>query len=533
MNYSTLAFLAFLAAVIFVYYIVPKRAQWVILLIASYCFYLFNGFKHVFFLLGTTLVTYIAALLMQKRRDRYEAELAANSGITRDEKQEMKKKMTKDVHRIQVISVLIDLGVLAVVKYLNFLISTLDSVLAKFSGISISTISIIVPLGISFYTFMAMGYLIDIGRGRYPAEKNFFKVALFLSFFPSITQGPINRFDAVGKQLSEEHTLSYENLKFGAQLIMWGFFKKLVIADRVAPFVSTVFSSKFDSYSGTALFVGMLAYAVQIYADFSGGIDISIGAAKMLGIELPANFERPYFSESLADYWRRWHKSLGDWMREYVFFPIMLSGFVSKLSKKARVKKGAQAAKLVSSVITTFTVFLLIGIWHGASFQYLAFGLYNATIVALSVALEPVFEKQNAKLKINTENFSWKLFRILRTFLITGISKILVRAPGLRAAGKILWKIITDFNANFLFGVDGEIYEMGIDRKNMIVLMISILVLFAVSLMQEKGIKLRETIAKQNIVFRWTLYLVALIVILVFGMYGPAYNAVDFIYKQY
>lgn len=537
MSYSTFEFIAFLAAVLVVYYIIPKKFQWIVLLAASYAFYLLDGVAQVAYIAGSTVITYTSAMIMQKKRDRYKqklADLSKNGEVSREEKQQMKKEAGTSIHRVQVITILIQLGILVVVKYLNFMLGVADSVVGLFTdGVSISGISILVPLGISFYTFMSIGYIIDIGKGKYEAERNIGKLALFVSFFPSVIQGPINRFDDMGRQLFEGHKLEYDNLKYGAQLMMWGFFKKLVIADRVAPFVGTIFSSGYEKYSGTALFVGVLGYAVQIYADFSGGIDIASGAAQMLGILMPKNFERPYFSETLAEYWRRWHITLGAWMREYVFFPIMLSKFVSNLSKRAKNKFGNQAAKIVSSVITTFTVFLLIGIWHGSSWQYVAFGLYNATIVALSVALEGVFVKINTKLKINTECFSWKLFRIVRTFLITGGSKILVKAPGLSAAIVIFKKIFTDFDFDFLFGVDGEIYNLGIDSKNMTILMLSLLVLLVVSILQEKGIKLRETLAKQNIVFRWLVYITAIVVILVFGMYGPEYNAVDFIYRKY
>nr|MCR5330071.1 MBOAT family protein [Lachnospiraceae bacterium] len=520
MSYSSFEFLAFLALVILVYYCVPRRVRWCVLLAASYAFYLIDGIKQVFFIIGTTIVTYTGAMIMQKKRDKYKEKLAADPALSREEKQEMKKAVTASINRVKTIAVLIDLGALIVVKYLNFLISGANSFISLFSeNGSIPTLKILVPLGISFYTFMSMGYLIDIGKGKYEAERNIGKLALFVSFFPSVIQGPINRYDQVGPQLIEGHKLEYNNLKFGAQLMLWGFFKKLVIADRVAPFVATVFSASYDQYSGTMLFVGMLGYALQIYADFSGGIDITIGAAQMLGIDLPKNFERPYFSQSLAEYWRRWHKTLGEWMREYVFYPIMLSKFVSNISKKVKAKKDNQAAKVVTSVITTFTVFLLIGIWHGASYQYVAFGLYNATLVALSVALEPLFKKMTEKLKINEERFSWKLFRIVRTFMITGISKILVRAPGFVAALHIIGKICTDVDLD----IDG-IYTMGIDRRNMFLLFVATLVLIVVSILQERGVKLRETIAEQGIVFRWLIYLTAVVVVLVFGMYGPEFN---------
>ena len=323
MSYSTFEFIAFLAAVLVVYYIIPKKFQWIVLLAASYAFYLLDGVAQVAYIAGSTVITYTSAMIMQKKRDRYKqklADLSKNGEVSREEKQQMKKEAGTSIHRVQVITILIQLGILVVVKYLNFMLGVADSVVGLFTdGVSISGISILVPLGISFYTFMSIGYIIDIGKGKYEAERNIGKLALFVSFFPSVIQGPINRFDDMGRQLFEGHKLEYDNLKYGAQLMMWGFFKKLVIADRVAPFVGTIFSSGYEKYSGTALFVGVLGYAVQIYADFSGGIDIASGAAQMLGILMPKNFERPYFSETLAEYWRRWHITLGAWMREYVF----------------------------------------------------------------------------------------------------------------------------------------------------------------------------------------------------------------------
>lgn len=536
MAYTSFGFLLFLAIVVFLYYIVPKRFQWAVLLVASYSFYLFSGIEQVAFIIGTTVVTYLAGRLMQKKRDAYKTELK-NLGpdVTKEEKQAMKKAVNSKIKRIQAASVLINLFVLAMVKYLNFGIENLNSIFNLFRfDVEINPLkNIIVPLGISFYTFMSIGYLIDIGRGRYKAETHFGKFALFVSFFPSIVQGPINRYGDLGKQFSEEHKFDYTTVKFGAQLMLWGLFKKLVIADRVAPIIGTVFSADYEQYSGTVYFFGMLAYAVQIYCDFSGGIDIARGAAQMLGIDLPQNFERPYFSQSVAEYWRRWHITLGAWMREYVFYPVMLSKPVTKLSKFFRNKGWKYLAKIVPSSVTPFVVFFLIGIWHGASWQYVAFGLYNAIIVSTSVALAPVFKKMIEFFKINTEAFSWKLFCIVRTFLVLGVSKILVRAPGFTAAIHMVKSIFTDVDLDFIFALDGQIYELGVNSKNMFVALVGVLVLLTVSILQENGVKMRESLSKQNIVFRWAIYLIAIAIILVFGIYGPDYSASSFIYEAY
>ena len=312
MSLMSLSFILFLAVVLVAYYLVPKKYQWAVLLAASYAFYLFSGVGQSLFIIGTTLITYLAGRLMQNIRDDYKSQLKKLPKDTpKETKQELKKSTNNKIRRIQFGSVILDLLILAVVKYLGFLIENINSIFNLFHyDAKLPLINIIVPLGISFYTFMSMGYLIDVGRGRYDAEKHLGKFALFVSFFPTIVQGPICRFDDVGKQLGAEHKFDYNNFKFGAQLMLWGFFKKMVIADRAFPAVSAVFSAdNYLDYNGSIYFFGMLMYAVQIYCDFSGGIDIARGAAQMLGIDLPQNFERPYFSMSVAEYWRSPHRA--------------------------------------------------------------------------------------------------------------------------------------------------------------------------------------------------------------------------------
>jgi len=533
MALTSFKFLLFLLVVLILYYALPKKLQWVFLLIASYAFYMVSSVWQALFLLGTTVVTYVSGRLMQARRDRFKAETAAEPGMDKDRKTALKKAMTKDIHRIETLTVVFDLLVLGVVKYGNFTISNINGLLGLFGlDVSIPGLKILVPLGISFYTFMAMGYVIDIGRGKYEAERNFGKLALFLSFFPAIVQGPISRFDDTGRKLLEEHKLNYENITFGAQLIMWGFFKKLVIADRISPMVTGLFAPKLvDELSGTAVFFGMVAYALQLYCDFSGGIDITRGAAQMLGVELPLNFSRPYFSKTVAEYWRRWHMTLGAWMKDYVFYAIMLSKPITKLSRKVKEKKGQQASKYVPSIITSFIVFLLMGIWHGANWRYVAYAIYNAVLISGSVALEPVFTKLTGILHLKVESRPWKLFQMIRTFMLQAVAKLLVIAPSLKAAIKLLGRMFV--NVNLHLGAELTGYKVGLGFRNYICLAVALLVVLTISIIQENGIRIRASIAKFNIVARWALYLLMLTAIFIFGVYGPEYNAASFIYQQY
>ena len=534
MALNSFTFLLFLAVVVLVYYIVPKKYQWAVLLAASYGFYLSSGFAHVFYIIGTTLFTYLSSHWMQHLRDKQNDEIKKlGDSITREEKNAMKKAGAAKIRRIQFATVFINILVLATVKYLNFFIGKFNDAFSLFEWNSNEPfINILVPLGLSYYTFNSIGYLIDVGRGKLKAEKHFGKFALFVSFFPSIVQGPLFRYGDVGVQLQQEHKFDYDQVKYGAQLILWGFFKKLVIADRISAIPGTIFNANFTNYTGSEIFLAVVAYSFYIYFDFSGGTDITRGAAQMLGIELPENFNQPFFSNSMADFWRRWHMSLGAWMREYVFYPIMLCKPVASLSKKMRKKYGVYYGKLVPSVAAPFTVFFLMGIWHNITSQYVVNGLYNAFLISSSVAMEPVFKKMTEKLHINTEAFSWRLFQILRTTALLFISRIIVRAPSLMEACRMIKRMFFNFDFK-LFLTDGAIYNYGVGKKDFWLLVFAIGILTVVSILRENGMKIRESLAKQNLVFRWGVMLILIMLIVVYGMYGSEYSSSAFIYENF
>ena len=536
MALNSLAFIAFLALVLLVYYIVPKKFQWIVLLVASYGFYLTSGVENLVFILFTTVFTFFSGLWMQKIRDKQQNYIKSLGDITKEQKRELKKVANKKIHSIQVATALVNLGVLIIIKCHGFIFAGIDKFFTLFKwDVSDPLINLIVPLGLSYYTFNSIGYLIDIGRGRHAAERNIGKFALFVSFFPSIVQGPLFRYCDVGVQLASEHKFDFTNVKHGAQLIMWGFFKKLMIADRISAISAHVFSSDFvaTDYNGSQVFFGVLAYSFQIYCDFSGGTDITRGAAQMMGIDLPVNFERPFFSTSMANFWQRWHMSLGAWMREFVFYPVMLSKPVTAVSKKFRKKFGPHAGKIVPSVAAPFVVFFLIGIWHGITAQYICNGLYNATLISSTVALTPLYTKLGKALKVNTEAFSFRLFQMLRTFTLLCISRIIVKAPSLSDAFAMIKKMFTSIDLQFLLGLDGEIFTYGVDQTNMIILILSIAILTVVSILQENGLKIREALDRQNLIFRWGLLLILLAIILVFGIYGPQFDVSTFIYGKF
>lgn len=537
MSFTSFFFLVFLFAVIVVYYLVPKKFQWAVLLLASYGFYLSTGFDNVAYIIFTTLFTYCSGRWMQLHRDKNRQAIAdLGPEATKDEKRELKKVASKKIHTIQVVTALINLAILIVVKCTDNFTASLNGVFDMFHwDASVPVVNIIAPLGLSYYTFNSIGYLIDVGRGKYDAEKHLGKFALFVSFFPSIVQGPLFRYNDVGYQLSQPHKLEYDNLKYGAQLILWGFFKKLVIADRAAIIAKAIFCADFVAgrFSGTEVFFGVLAYSFQIYGDFSGGTDITRGAAQMMGINLPENFNQPFFATSMGDFWRRWHMSLGAWMREFVFYPVMLSKPVTAVSKKARKRFGAYAGKIIPSVAAPLVVFFLIGIWHDVTWQYVTNGLYNAILISASVAMMPVYAWLTKKLKVNTEAFSFRLFQILRTFILLCISRVIVKAPSLGDAWVMIKRMFTHVDPDFFLGNNGKLFSYGVDEKQMSVLVFGILILLVVGILREGGMKIRETLAKQNLIFRWAMYLLLLVFVMIFGIYGPGFDASSFIYGQF
>jgi len=534
MSLISFSFILFFAVVLVVYYLVPRKHQWMVLLAASYMFYLFSGIKPVIYIIFTTVVTYCSGRKMQGIRNDFLKQIEdLGDTATKEQKKELKKAATARIHRIQVITILINLSILCYVKYLNFFLGSINDLFSLFAwDASVPMVNVIVPLGLSYYTFNSIGYLIDVGRGRLEAERHLGKFALFLSFFPSIVQGPLFRYEDVGVQLKERHDFKYENLKYGAQLILWGFFKKLVIADKVALISNTVFAPGFD-FNGGQVWVGILAYSFQIYCDFSGGIDITRGAAQMMGIDLPHNFLRPFFATSMGDFWQRWHVSLTMWMRNYVFFPVMLSKPVTNLSKKVKKRFGNNAGKLVPSVVTPFVVFFLINIWHGLGWQRIINAIYMAGLISLSVALSSFYKKLAAVLRVNTDTFSFRIFQSVRTFLLLCVSRIITKAPSLGVAIEMLKACVTDFSGIINTFFTEDLYALGLTKEGFVVVAAAIIVLFVIGIMQESGMKIRESLSRQNILFRWIIYLLLIFGILIFGQYGSGFDASSFIYGGY
>ena len=539
MSYTSLAFFIFAAVIAVIYFKFPiKKYQWTVLLAASYFFYLYAGYRYAAYILVTTVSTYYAALWIDRIAAKSKETLKAHKADwDKDQKKEFKAKTKQTKQLIVTLTVVLNLGILAFLKYYNFLAGSLNELLfAANSSFQAPALKLILPLGISFYTFQSIGYVIDVNREKVAAEKNLAKVALFVCYFPQIIQGPISFYDQLAHQLYEPHDFEFTRFKHGTELVLWGLFKKLVIADRAYIAINTVLDDYYG-YSGTVLTFTIILYALQLYTDFSGGIDISRGVSQILGIELAQNFRRPYFATTINDYWRRWHITLGAWMKEYVFYPLALSksftGFTKRIksTKFGATKAGAHIAKVLPTSFASLVVFFLVGVWHGANWKYVAFGIWNGGIIMLSTLLEPVFEQMTKKLRINTANPLFVLFQILRTFVIVAIGYVFDVAADFADSMYTFRMILTDQRITWSIPKTA----LGLHIVDYLLLLVCTLVLLVVSLIQEKhpDTTLRVMLDEKPFLIRYLVLLAGLAMLIIFGIYGPGYDAAAFVYMQF
>lgn len=527
MSIFSFEFIGLVLILVLLYFVLPKRWQWAILLAASVVFYVSGGLQGCLYILVTIVTQYFLGQALERRNVAMNQELTAE-GLSGSDKRAIKKKYASSKKIFLLISLAINLGILAFLKLADPAIVEIN----KLFGTKIDELNLLLPIGLSYYTFKSVGYVIDVYRGRVKAEKNIFKLALFIGYFPALVQGPIDRYEDLAGQLTAEHSFDYKRLCFGVQRMLWGYIKKLVIADRIAVITTQVINNyTTKGYEGFTLFVGVALYAFQIYADFSGGMDIVNGLSEIFGISLTENFQRPFFATSVAEYWQRWHITLGAWMRTYVFYPLSLSPAFNKLGKFCRKRFGDRIGKLMAPSLASFITFVLIGIWHGVGWKYVVYGFYMAVFVSTGTLLEPVYDDWKAKFNINDKSTSWQVFQTIRTFMIIVFSRFINLAKDLPDVGRMLAATFTHFNPWVFF--DGTFYSLGLDRPNFILMLLSIVVLMLVDFAQEKGVHMRKTIARRNIVLRWSVYYCAIFALIIFGMYGPGYDAASFIYQRF
>lgn len=510
MQFTSVSFLLFTAVLLLLYYRVPGKRQWTVLLAAGCCFYLWAGAKYFLFLLFTALTTYAATVWMAENHTRRERVLPQ---LPREEQKAYRASVKKKNRAAMLLCLAGNFTILFLCKA-----CLTEPFRTTVSGSRVSFLTLGLPLGISFYMFQSMGYVIDVYRGTVKAERNLGKLFLFVSYFPQLVQGPISRYSQLAPRLFGAHAYDGKQVSLGLQRMLWGYFKKLVIADRIAVAVAAL---KAPEYTGSSFLVLCVFYAVQIYGDFTGGTDIALGLSQALGTALPENFTRPFFSKSFAEYWRRWHITLGAWMKDYVFYPLSVSAPLRKLGRSARQRFGNFGKRLpvyIASIVTWFVT----GIWHGLTSNFIVWGMLNCLIIVVSEELTPLYQRFHSRFSLKNKKWygGWE---ILRTFLLMN----LVRACDLfpRVGGV--------FSTGRLFVHDGTLMELGLSGPDYGILAAGVALMFTVSLVQEKKGSVRELLWRANATIRYACNFALLLAVLLMGHYGIGYEATSFIYNQF
>lgn len=522
-------FLLFFAAVLFLYYLLPGRIQWLVLLAASYLFYLSGGWKLAGFILATTVSTWLLGLKLGKLQKETRAYIKEH-GLGREEKKAYRAKRKAMSWRILLVGLCLNFGILAVLKYTNFMLGNVEAILHILGrGDGLGRVDWLLPMGISYYTFQSMGYLIDVYRNKYEPERNLGQFALFVSFFPQLIEGPISRFDEMKGQFRALHRFDGQNVAFGLQRMLWGYFKKLVVADRLVYAVSAV-SGEPERFTGSFVLVGMLCYTVQIYADFSGGIDIVLGAAQAFGITLPENFDRPYFSRTVGEYWRRWHMSLMAWLREYIFYPASVCAPVTKLAKWGKKRFGDGVGRRIPVYAASLIVWFVTGIWHGATWGFVIWGMINCVVILAASELAPWQRKFHEKHPGLKDKRYFQVFQIGRTMLLLSVIQTLEYYKTVPRMAAMMCSMIRDFSLSAFF--DGSLLGLGLDGWDWILAGFGSVLMLLVSLAKSRG-SVRGQIREKPEAVRFLVWFGLFLAVLVFGAYGQGFNASQFIYNQF
>ncbi len=532
--FITYEFIAFLILVFVLYYSLPKKVQWIFLLIANFAFYAYADVRYPVFLVITASSVYVTALVMERyqgRLEEYKTQIRSGQipKPTREEKKAFKKKISDKKKRTMLFCLLFNLGILAVVKYTNFAISNINFFVEKSGGSPFSFQNMIVPMGISFYTFQAVGYLLDVYWEKCGIQKNYFRFLLFVSFFPQLIQGPISRYSDLEKTLYTPHRADWKQISFGLQRMLWGYFKKLVLADRVSVAVIALAEDQ-KYYTGAFVFVMMMFYSLQLYADFTGGIDITIGIAQVLGIRVEENFIRPFFSKNIAEYWRRWHITMGTWFRDYVFYPCSISRPVKNMTTFCKKHFGMIVARRVAVYFSSIVVWFATGVWHGAEWRFIIWGLLNGLILLASGELEPLYERFHKRLPKFTETTVYRGFQVIRTFLLMSCLRLFDVYGSVRRTFRQFIRMFTRFWKHPVTGQ--ELLDLGLTKPDYVILLVGVLLLFFVSLLGRRE-DIRERLWKRPYVIRFTAFTLLFLAVILLGQYGHGFDAQQFIYNRY
>ena len=476
------------------YYVIPGRYRYLWLLAASYYFYMCWNPRYALLMAFSTSATWLSGVLLERAS-------------------QLRQKKA-----VVAVCFLVNIGILAGFKYFDFLLENVNTVLALFHLRLIEKpFDVLLPVGISFYTFQALSYTVDVYRGEIRAEKNPLRYALFVSFFPQLVAGPIERSGNLLRQIcTVPKTVKpdYREITGGLTLMLWGLFLKMVVADRAAGVVDAVFAEHY-LYQATALWAAALLFAVQIYCDFSSYSTIAVGAARVMGFSLMENFNTPYFAVSIRDFWRRWHISLSTWFRDYLYIPL-----------------GGNRAGRLRRYGNLMVTFLVSGLWHGASWNFVAWGGIHGLYQIAGDLLAPWKRRFEKRFGVRTQCASYRLGQILVTFFLVDLAWVFFRADSLPAAADYLRRMFLRPDPWTLF--DGSWYSWGLDIKETHVLLFGLLLLFLADLVRiRRGQRFDVFLEGECLWFRWAVILTLLFSTIVFGVYGIDVSQIQFIYFQF
>ena len=539
MGYNELSYLfIFLPLTVLLYSISPEKFRKYVLTAVSWVYFWLCSKYLIVYLLGDTVFIYLMGLWIGKVGDsipeNYEVLIrkAEKSGEKSPEISTLKRK--KAFHKtLMLVSIIILFGILLYLKYTGFFMSIANRFIVKGGGVPLVAPTLLVPIGLSFYTLEAVGYILEVYWKRIPAEHDFFGIALLIGFFPQTMEGPIARYGDTVRQFTGEQKLFERNgqdMAYAVMRIFWGMFKKIVIADRLNTVVANLFD-KAELPHGVMIIVAAVCYTVQLYMEFSGMMDVVIGSARLVGIKLPENFRQPFFSQTASEFWRRWHITLGAWLKDYVFYPVAASRFSKNLGKKVRKKSGRHAAKLATSALALTPVWLFNGLWHGPQMNYIFYGIYYLVLLLLEQVIDPARDAFYAKTGINRKGKGPTLFRILRTWVIIFTGELFFRANGLNSGVHMFLNFFHGFGISRLW--DGSLLNLGINESDWLAVVLGTVVVFIYDLLTERGFSIRDWMSKRKTPVRWACYYALIFAVIIFGAYGTGYQAVDLIYAGF
>lgn len=521
MSFTSLQFALFVFICVIAYYIFPLKYRWTALFFANFVFYYAFGKRRLACMLLSALSAWFCALCIDRLHIKEKDCISANKeSLTKEEKNKIKAKFKHKKQFFFWSVILLNIFMLAFFKFYPMLGAAVK-VLPKFN--------LLVPVGISFYTLQVLGYVIYVYNKKGRAEQNPLKVILFTMYFPQIIEGPISRFDQISDGLFKGNSFDYDNILLGLERIIWGYFKKLVIADRLYVAVATIFGG-YEKYFGFEIFIGAMLYTIQLYADFSGGIDIALGVSQLFGVKLPENFKSPFFSKNIPEFWRRWHITLGAWLRDYLFYPVTFSKPLNMLTKFLSKNVSKWAGKWIPAYIALLILWFTNGLWHGEGLQFIAFGMYHGFLVILGMSFAPAFDRVCSAVKLDRSCKSWQIFSTVRTFALVCIGELIFRSSSLKDALAMLSNMFAKFNP-YVFA-SNFINTLGLSDSEILIAVIAVSVMLIAEYFSQKT-DMYLWIKQQELPLRWLVIFAGITAVFVFGAYGPKYAEAPFIYFQF